>query len=466
MRKLFTISLGDYEYFMVTTYNEVENISLQLLPSDKLDDKKTVGKIKREILYDIEFNKDVHPDENTLLANKVCERLLKQKDILEGIENIYFDGELDDIKTFLENNPKLKDYKKTIYPGERYNYDNAKKIKEKLNFDNIYLKLPYVSGGFNSEEPIRLDRYMLNTFIFNKMFFDIEKMNLSPLESLLYLYQMINLKELECNKKIECGDEVVNKSLSLSSINDLFYSCIEKLGLRNKCLSGRINNNYIDTLYFGIYINDKKYNVDGIYYFSPILEKLYNGGKVNKSFKYFARKASSLNENIPSLNVVSNCVVDIETLDKFIDAYKDAEVVTDVEEDLYFTLNSTSNLIDGKRLLETHCNKRNRCVTAYLHEEKVDAKKAISIVESFKSKIDDEIDDTKFICLLDSVLDACDKQSGTKTGLFDLVKMVEVSERNFDYDLRLKRTIDFEKRLAKEIDSFFGMSEEDEEEEK
>ena len=225
----------------------------------------------------------------------------------EKSEYIRFNFSEKNIKDFIKENPivlqkkivignplEIKDYDRLMYLMEEY-----KDIKDK-----IYVIL------VGNDSYISLDDCFKTMNKIKKEAESIKKLNLSPIETVMYVYDYVRNRVY----KYEDKDELSFKSRDLSEVlfgdkivcegyANMFYTLLNYLDFEN---------NYVVRLYEPegkknrrgharnvVYIKDDKYDIDGVYYFDPTWDskKEENDNSYLRRYKYFARTKEYMDKN-------------------------------------------------------------------------------------------------------------------------------------------------------------------------
>ena len=244
----------------------------------------------------IQFNIDFFENEDTEYAKTNINFLEKNKNNLENLlknaEYICFDFDYPTIVKYINNNPCLNDKKILIYSLELFNKEELKKIHNvfdgKLN--NVYFKLS------DNTDLISYNEYLDTINALDNMAAEIKKFNFSPLEKIMFAYDLVrNRVYLDADKNEEKN---TSRDLTSSLLGDkivcigfarIFYSLLEMLNIESNIFllfgkkSGHARNE--------IYVKDDKYGVDGVYYFDPTWDckKAETDNSYLLSYKYFAK---------------------------------------------------------------------------------------------------------------------------------------------------------------------------------
>lgn len=416
MKKL-TISISDrMSCFMYYILEQFDDLLLILDINDNLKDIKTKEKIEKNVvdfLECIEKTEDGHDKEKEILKKHVN----KEINIFDGIDYICFNGEISDIKQFLSNNEQLKKEKIVLDMGEIYDILRLKEIINQFKgWDNIYISVSFL------EEPVKLEKYITGAVCINKFMIDVVRLNLSPLEEMMMIYSFIITKKVMLEDSTIRGNEVICDNLSFKEICKLYEDLLQKFGYKYKVCYGTIDNKYHMKICYLIYINDPKYGVNGLYYFSPLLDTLLNDIESKKSFKYFARTVSSFEND--DFNIKLDEQLNNNLIDQLLYSIS-TEGIIGLDNKIYKGINRISDLILEKNIIPSYC--RNKELYELLPDElksDLNLKQIIKEIINFRDKIDTPIEQGILLYLLDNLLDIYDKISGTET---DYLSFLEIA---------------------------------------
>lgn len=237
-------------------------------------------------LLDIQF---FDPDEAKEKYEKLS--ILQKNNIIKNINYISFDGiSIDDFFKYIDQIPELKD-KKILLPGI-YNVENDyHEIFNKINnTDNIYLKLD------GNDEYISLKQFKETKNKIDNIVNDIKSMNLSEFEKLIYIYDIVRDREYKIEDKKEkytesrdltkvlFGDKIVCVGFSI-----LFKIICRKLNIACEVYKLESTTRNVGHYRNICYIKDKKYNIDGIYFFDPTFDCKKEDNSFLKSYRFFSK---------------------------------------------------------------------------------------------------------------------------------------------------------------------------------
>lgn len=424
MKKILTIKLNaDFNYFSYTILNDTDRIDLMLDANDNLNDVKIKQKIESSIVDHIKYLEEL---EDIIESDKeitiLKEHLNKKINIFDGIEYIYFDCDIRDIKYFLVNNKQLKQEKIALIVSENYDISELKEIIEEFKeWDNIYISISL------DEEPIKLHNYIKSTLYVNEFVTNIKKLKLSPLEEMMIIYSTISNKTLTRDNSTTRGNEIISTNLSAKEICSLYEDLLNKLKYKYITCDCYIDNNFYNKICYGIYINDSKYGIDGIYYFSPVLETLMNNNTSNQSFNFFAQTTYDF-ENNSELDIKLDKKLDDELIYQFLNLVSTGGLIS-IGSDIYSSINTISDLILGERIIPPeYKNRESYKLFPDSLKKKIDLNVIIRDVINFKDKLTTPINQSILLHLFDNMFDIYDKSSGTETNCLSFFGTVT----NFD----------------------------------
>lgn len=289
-------------------FNESE---FEILPSLQdfalsiyVNDQKTIkNQLKNKAAFDycIKYTRRVKNDMNIVneKAEKEITYIEKHFDnILDSIEYIKLLFNEYDIKEFIKENPILLS-KKIVLP-ELLKITDYERVLELIDeykdiSDNIYVSL---DGNDNYVSLI--DSYKTIVAIKNQADL-IKKLNLSPMETIMYVYDQVRNRVY----KYESATESSFKSRDLSEVifgdkivcvgyANIFCTLLKYLEIDSRLVDlveKDDSNNQFGHMRNIIYVNDPKYDIDGVYYFDPTWDskKSSNDKSFLTSYRYFAK---------------------------------------------------------------------------------------------------------------------------------------------------------------------------------
>ena len=269
--------IKDYEDFYRTFCNRkdiINNLLQMLLLNQK--DPASVMLDDYKKLFDYYSNND-----NDTIYNNI-EYVVLEMDHNKALDFICRNPKLLDKKIVLNNIISINDYNKVL------------DLKTKFHniLDNIYVMME----GNNNYISLRKCFDTVKTI--NDYKSKIDKYNFSPLEGIMYIYD--DLKSRMFQEEKENEDARLSRDLSEVLFNDkivcegyanIFASILNILGINNKIvyLDSRISDK--GHARNCIYVNDPKYNVDGVYFFDATFDsRMSEDDKMYPNyFRFFAK---------------------------------------------------------------------------------------------------------------------------------------------------------------------------------
>lgn len=201
----------------------------------------------------------------------------------------------DTILRYIELNPILKTKKIVLPSTYALNDETRSKLQEKYG---EYLSNIYINIDGNSK-PVSFSEYSDTIDAVDELVRNIESFGFSPLEKVMYVYDLVRSREYIKESKEE--DVSASRDLSKVLLGDkivclgyanIFYTLLEKLGI--KCYVYVLESDKeIDGISIGharnvIYIRDDKYSVYGVYFFDLTFDRCKGNNKYLNSYRYFA----------------------------------------------------------------------------------------------------------------------------------------------------------------------------------
>lgn len=335
----------------------VENlcsISLTVPSSTKLHDILKRENIVKELKNALIQNADDEIyEEDNIMINQL---LNMDFDILTNCNLVCLDPS-EHIVEFIENNPILKSKKIRLNGEYSICHEDLDEIDGYLGkYTNIFL---HVDGN---EDEVSISNYKKTVNAIDEIVAKIKKYNLSPLEQIMYAYDLVRDRVYTRENKGESltksrdltsvllGDKIVcvgyanilDKVLSNLGLNTQMYS----IKNRDESKAGHRRNI--------VRVNDPKYNVDGVYYFDTTWDskRSIDDKDYLNSYSFFAK----LKEDIEAY--------DHRFIDRTFEGYHEAmlwefeDIVEEnglqaVPRNMIKTINEISQFVDGKELINS-----------------------------------------------------------------------------------------------------------------
>lgn len=337
-------------------YDEKNNecvLGLNISSSDNIEKVLERNNVIRLLMQDLLFNSNKgNPlfDDNSKLIEKI---ILENPNILNEECSISFLAD-SDIKEYIDRNPILK--KCTMHLNGNYSIDTT--IGNNLynlfgGYEKVYLRF----DGNNTERSIQ--EYKKTIDAIEDIVKTIKKHNLSPLEEIMYAYDLV--RDRVYTKELDSESYVVSRDLSSVLFGDkivcagyiaIFNSVLKNLGINvmDYKISRKDNGKkgHVRSL---VYVNDKKYHVNGIFMFDPTWDsKKFEGDKSYlTSYKFFCKSKDEFrffDQEYDDYTLASYS----KNLSPRVKKIIMAEGLEKVPEDMAVAFNKLSLLVDGKIL--------------------------------------------------------------------------------------------------------------------
>lgn len=245
----------------------------------------------------IETSLEMTDDQGCIDLYNKCKSNLPE--LLQNAEYVVFGFEMQEIADYIKNNPVLKT--KKILFTDIYNLDPEIISDVEISFGNDTSNIYFdVAGNVNL---ISFQEYKDTIKAIDNMVQEIEKYDFSPLEKIMYAYDLVRNKvyvEVDKDK-----DKLDSRTLSSVLLGDkivcvgyarVFKTLLEKLGIHSR----EVHLNYPDRIgghaRNEIYVKDEKYGVEGVYYFDPTWNSKKDENDISylSSYRFFAMTKSAI----------------------------------------------------------------------------------------------------------------------------------------------------------------------------
>ena len=275
-------------------------------------------------------------------------------DLVTNCDSIIIDSLDELIIEYLNKNPIL--YEKKITIKRNYNLSDLDYVKSIYkNIPNLYV---YIK---ENKESITINDYEKTVNEINKIINKVKKYNFSQLEQIMYVYDLI--RERVYKKENPTDSENLSRDLTSVLLGDKIV-CVGYAKIFEQVLLGlniqvsqhqlinKLTNNSGHVLNV-VYVNDKKYNIEGIYYFDLTWDSKTkeNDNSYLNSYKYFAKTKEEIgvhynekyyDENFKATN--ENIINELITLLK-------KRNITNITDEIKEKINELSMFISKKDIL-------------------------------------------------------------------------------------------------------------------
>ena len=267
--------------YLVTIYTDLKDTFENLTSKDK----------KEHIISEYQKNRfyKLYPNELQSIMNRYKGH---EEDLLTESEVIVLDFDINKSVHYLEANKELHN-KKIVINASIYDDFDKKEVSEIIkNIPNLYIKIEQNSELITFEEFTKTKEIIDNTVK------EIESFNFSPLEQIMYAYDIA--KDHIYKKESEEENENASRNLTSVLLGDkivcvgyaeIFNTILNKLGIKSNVIALNNKEKEAGHAINVVYVKDEKYNIDGVYYFDATADrKLKDNSNLHMlKYKYFAK---------------------------------------------------------------------------------------------------------------------------------------------------------------------------------
>ena len=357
-------------YGLAILVNDKYSLEEQLNNKDELTKtlKQFINEYEDDNFYD-DFEtvrKQSIKELNYLIKNKdkllnVCDFVRLNFDKLDKYEYIKNNHLLDNKNIVISEDISLMDEDKLNKLLDKY-----KDIK-----DRIYV---FLEGNLNYAS---LEESKKTIESIKNVASGVKALNLSPMETIMYVYDLVRNRVYTKEGKNDSKD--ISRDLSKALLGDkivclgysnIFSAILNYLGI--KCNNVRLmtNNKKSGHARNIIYVQDKKYDIDGVYYFDATWDSKkseYDNSYLN-SYKFFAKTKSYMNKYDEFNNFYDESFTFFENLDELLDKLLNG--ISLVENVKYVrSINYMSRIIHNKDLIDFGAMARDGFLQIKIDEE-------------------------------------------------------------------------------------------------
>lgn len=292
----FENTLGYYKYNIEKELdlngNNCISLVVQTNPNSSLKNLLSGKEIKENLI------KVSNACDEIFITKENC-KLIKRylaKTLWINTNEIILSGNLENIETFLYNNSGFSQAKITLdidYSG----LDNIF-LKELKKFSNTVIYEHLYIATLENNVTVRVRDYFESMDYVEEIARHIKSLNFSPIEQVMYVYDLVRKRvyNLEPSDKPAYVSReftyVVNgEYIVCSGYTRLFNVILSKLGINTLDYTIKRKDSYISHMRSALFLNDKKYNIKGVYFFDPTWDSRKSDDINNnylKFYKYFA----------------------------------------------------------------------------------------------------------------------------------------------------------------------------------
>ena len=268
-----------------------------------------------------------------------------------------------DIIKYIESNKFLKN-KKIVLKGFYSVTDEDRLLsdidKYKKYINNIYIRLLGDRGYVNILNGLETIQMI------KKQALEIKSLNLSPIETVMYTYDIVrsriyNEEEKGESKNIsrDLSEVLRGNKIVCEGYSEIFSSILTYLGFNCK-FSGIDHKNGSGHQRNTVYIKDDKYKIDGVYYFDTTWDSKYDEqNNYLNSYRYFAKTKNQMDNLSSNYNIEFEIPIDLyENIKKYLLNYINKEVI-DVNEIISLFHNYETNILLNFRVINKLSSKYN-----------------------------------------------------------------------------------------------------------
>lgn len=337
-------------------YDEENNtcaLGLTISDETKIEEilsKENVTKLLIKELASTKLTAQSLFDENIKIIEKI---LSENPDVLNCCDSISFVADKE-IKDYIDKNPILKVYNMHLNGNHTIDSKSGNELYSLFGeYENVYLFF----DGNKTERHIK--EYKSTIDAIDDIVKTINKYNLSPLEKIMYAYDLV--RDRVYTKESENESNIVSRDLSSVLFGDkivcagyvaIFNAVLKNLGISvMDYIIARKDNNKKGHIRSLVYVNDKKYNINGIFLFDPTWDsKKYEGDKSYlTSYKFFCKSKDEFRyfdqeyNNVTLPNYSKNFAPKVKKI-------IETEGLIHIPSDIAKTFNDISILVNNKSL--------------------------------------------------------------------------------------------------------------------
>ena len=300
----------EYKYKAIMGFNK-ESYTLYC-SAGKNEDYETMLSKKMQILSDAdkssrEFVKKryIRISDNIKTMDWVQSRVENLKD---DIKTVNIKGKIDDIYYFVKQNSILTDKELIIGNNMPLNDEDFNKLYKYFGHDDDVL---YGIKGNNS--PIKIDEYRATLLYINNIVKMVERNNYSPLEKLIYAYDIIRskeYKEVDTKEKYYYSRDLTSVCLGdyivCVGFANILREVLNKLGIPtiNIYFNSKVNKpSHVRNL---VYLDDSAYHINGFYELDATFDCKNRISNYLLSYRYFLKTPQEMAYSDEKNNYVSS----------------------------------------------------------------------------------------------------------------------------------------------------------------
>lgn len=401
--------------------NNTLEIDATIKPNEKIENVcKYNSYIKDNIISILQYAKDKHDDslEYKKLDKFVNENYPKNKSFINQIESINFiTNDIKKVYNYLLNNKSIKDKDIIIKFNNIFDKNKIDEAKKLLgNFKNVQL---YDVSNLKEHN---IDSYKKSIDIIDDIVNFIKKLDLCPMEKVMFTYDLIRKKVYTLENEDEdytasrdTIDVLLGDKIVCLGYANVFNTILEKLGFSPKlfylkCIN-KPNEGHARSI---MYLKDDKYDIEGIYLFDPTGDSKMENEKVNDKnyylnrYTFFAKTLEEMKQLDKHFDLknISMQSYDLNMMKKIIDAIN-MDKIEDLDINVIKTFNEIARIKGDDANIPTIyslCYLNNTTLPEELKDYyKIDKEKIIKKVKEYDLLMNNMIDAETYLDILYNV---------------------------------------------------------------
>ena len=355
MKISLDINLSDDRWADITydEFTETYEIMLNIKPTDNLEtflNRDNFNLFLKLVLSQLDEEDDIYK-----YSIEGINKFLKTNDPILDNSTISINEE-EGIIEFIENNPCLKERQLIINGEYGINHDDLDPLVELFKDHKDYK----VAIEGNSEY-VTIEEYEKTVHAIDEIVNKIRKYNLSPLEQIMYAYDLV--RDRVYTKEGEDEDYTVSRDLSSALLGDkivcvgysvIFEKVLDNLGIKSSMITLKGKNNKPGHRRNMILVDDPKYDVNGIYFFDATWDSKKKDSESSflDSYKFFCKTKKEISK-YDSIKYEDYTLEGLDNLPEKFEQILKEKGLSAVPRDMIQLINYISKLIDGEDLINT-----------------------------------------------------------------------------------------------------------------
>ncbi len=315
----------------------------------------TTGDMENLLDLDIELSEREGDEESAKFFKKAKGNTKK---LLKAAQYVYFDFDMKEIVDYVQKNPALKSKKVIVTDILELNSEVISTVKSLFGEDTSYIYFNVVGN----DSAISFQEYVDFINCIDNMVLEVERFDLSPLEKIMYVYDMVRNRVYQ--REDENESMTVSRNLSSALLGDkivclgyarIFMILLEKLGIKsNLSILDDVKDSVEGHVRNEIYVQDEKYGVNGVYYFDSTWDSRKRGDDnyYLLSYKYFALTKSQM-DNIDNGRLISTNFPCFS--EDFVEVFEEQVSkggIFSLSDSMIDSINHMSKIIDHTRIID------------------------------------------------------------------------------------------------------------------